>query len=30
MREREVYFPAGDDWVDYWTGERYEGGNRQP
>jgi len=26
MREREVYFPAGDSWIDYWTGERYEGG----
>ena len=26
MREREVYFPAGADWIDWWTGERYEGG----
>jgi len=26
MREREVYFPVGADWVDWWTGERYEGG----
>jgi len=26
MREREVYFPAGVDWIDWRTGERYEGG----
>jgi alpha-glucosidase len=26
MREREVYFPAGADWIDWWTGERHEGG----
>jgi alpha-glucosidase len=26
MREREVYFPAGADWIDWWTGEKYEGG----
>ncbi|HEX8351432.1 MAG TPA: TIM-barrel domain-containing protein [Pyrinomonadaceae bacterium] len=25
-RKRRVYFPAGDDWVDWWTGRRYEGG----
>jgi alpha-glucosidase len=25
-RKRGVYFPAGDDWVDWWTGKRYEGG----
>ncbi len=24
--EVDVYLPAGDDWVDYWTGERYDGG----
>jgi alpha-glucosidase len=24
--KRGVYFPAGDDWVDWWTGKRYEGG----
>ncbi|HEY0174603.1 MAG TPA: TIM-barrel domain-containing protein [Pyrinomonadaceae bacterium] len=24
--KRGVYFPAGDDWVDWWTGRRYEGG----
>ncbi|HEX8559559.1 MAG TPA: TIM-barrel domain-containing protein [Pyrinomonadaceae bacterium] len=23
---RGVYFPAGDDWVDWWTGRTYEGG----
>jgi alpha-glucosidase len=23
---RGVYFPAGDDWVDWWTGKVYEGG----
>jgi alpha-glucosidase len=26
MREREVYFPAGADWLDWWTGEKFEGG----
>ena len=26
MREREVYFPAGADWIDWRTGERFEGG----
>ena len=26
LREREVYFPKGTDWIDWWTGERYEGG----
>ncbi|MCC5843445.1 MAG: DUF4968 domain-containing protein [Verrucomicrobia bacterium] len=25
-KTREVYLPAGCDWVDFWTGERYEGG----
>jgi len=24
--ERELYLPAGTDWVDYWTGERHPGG----
>ena len=24
--ERGVYFPAGDAWLDWWTGARYEGG----
>jgi alpha-glucosidase (family GH31 glycosyl hydrolase) len=25
-RERRVYLPAGADWVDYWTGRMYRGG----
>ncbi len=24
--KRRVYFPKGDAWVDWWTGQRYEGG----
>ncbi len=24
--KRKVYFPAGDKWVDWWTGKVYEGG----
>ena len=24
--KRGVYFPAGDNWVDWWTGRTYEGG----
>ncbi|HEX8720945.1 MAG TPA: TIM-barrel domain-containing protein [Pyrinomonadaceae bacterium] len=24
--KRGVYFPAGDDWVDWWSGKRYAGG----
>ena len=26
MSEREVYFPAGTDWLDWWSGEKFEGG----
>jgi alpha-glucosidase len=26
VTKRRVYFPAGDNWVDWWTGRRYEGG----
>jgi alpha-glucosidase len=26
LREREVYFPAGQSWTDWWTGDVYEGG----
>jgi alpha-glucosidase len=26
QRRRRVYFPRGDAWVDWWTGQRYEGG----
>jgi alpha-D-xyloside xylohydrolase len=25
-RERDVYFPAGTDWVDFYSGKRYTGG----
>ena len=28
MRNREVYFPAGASWIDWWTGERFEGGKQ--
>jgi alpha-glucosidase len=24
--KRSVYFPGGDNWVDWWTGKTYEGG----
>jgi alpha-glucosidase (family GH31 glycosyl hydrolase) len=24
--KRGVYFPAGDNWVDWWTGKTYQGG----
>lgn len=24
--KRNVYFPAGDNWIDWWTGRTYEGG----
>jgi alpha-glucosidase len=26
LRERDVYLPAGENWIDWWTGERFEGG----
>lgn len=26
VTKRRVYFPAGDKWVDWWTGKTYEGG----
>lgn len=26
MRNRQVYLPAGFDWVNWWTGEKLEGG----
>lgn len=26
VTKRRVYFPAGDKWVDWWTGKKYEGG----
>ena len=25
-RKRECYLPAGTIWYDYWTNEKYEGG----
>ena len=25
-RKREVYLPSGKRWIDFWTGENYEGG----
>ncbi len=27
-RQREVYLPSGCDWYDFWTGERYSGGQK--
>lgn len=26
IRSRELYLPAGSDWFDFWTGERFSGG----
>ena len=26
VTKRKVYFPKGDKWVDWWTGQLYEGG----
>lgn len=26
LKTREVYLPAGTDWYDFWTDEKYEGG----
>lgn len=26
-RQRLVYLPQGDNWIDYWTGEEHKGGN---
>jgi alpha-glucosidase len=26
QRTRNVYFPKGDAWIDWWSGERHEGG----
>ncbi|MEO8574989.1 MAG: hypothetical protein ABI481_13580, partial [Pyrinomonadaceae bacterium] len=28
VRNREVYLPAGAAWIDWWTGERMEGGKQ--
>jgi alpha-D-xyloside xylohydrolase len=27
-RSRRVYLPAGSDWYDFWTGEKYSGGQQ--
>jgi alpha-glucosidase len=27
VTKRHVYFPAGDNWVDWWTGKTYQGGS---
>ncbi|ALK99353.2 TIM-barrel domain-containing protein [Massilia sp. WG5] len=27
QRSREVYFPKGDAWIDWWDGSRHEGGS---
>jgi alpha-glucosidase len=27
VTKRRVYFPAGDDWVDWWDGKTYKGGS---
>ncbi|MEO7660710.1 MAG: glycoside hydrolase family 31 protein [Pyrinomonadaceae bacterium] len=29
LRSRRVYFPSGTAWVNWWTGERHEGGTEQ-
>ncbi len=29
LRKRDVYFPAGAVWINWWTGERIEGGGQQ-
>lgn len=26
IKNEEVYLPKGSDWIDFWTGEKYEGG----
>jgi alpha-D-xyloside xylohydrolase len=28
VKSKETYLPAGADWYDFWTGERFAGGNR--
>ena len=28
MRSRDVYLPAGAAWIDWWTGEKFEGGKQ--
>jgi len=26
IKSEEVYLPKGSDWIDFWTGEKYDGG----
>jgi alpha-D-xyloside xylohydrolase len=28
VKSRETYLPAGNDWYDFWTGEKYGGGKK--
>jgi alpha-D-xyloside xylohydrolase len=28
LQSRAIYLPAGSDWIDYWTGEKMQGGQR--
>jgi alpha-D-xyloside xylohydrolase len=28
IKSKETYLPAGTDWYDFWTGERFSGGNK--
>ena len=28
VKSKETYLPAGNDWFDFWTGEKFSGGNK--
>ena len=28
IKSKETYLPAGNDWFDFWTGEKFSGGNK--
>ncbi|MEO6232551.1 MAG: glycoside hydrolase family 31 protein [Ferruginibacter sp.] len=28
IKSKETYLPAGNDWYDFWTGEKFSGGNK--
>ena len=28
LKTREIYLPVGDNWINWWTGERFEGGKK--
>lgn len=28
LKTREIYLPFGDNWINWWTGERFEGGKK--